>query len=339
MRPCSTSIPSTSVFANTLSAPFACARSRMIVPKRSESTMPTDRRVEAADDHRLVDERHELLHLRRRDDRHVVDPPRLRRRHAALQLLHPLLGARHLDAAALGEDAGSSYWRTESSVSCVISFEWSTGKMKFDACPVEPPGFGSGPLSSRTRSRPAELGEVIGEAVADDAGADHDGARGGRQRGCLSHSADISRSREQHARIAVLEVLDVGAHELRRAVRLARAHRLEQRPVLEHGGPQLAGSGRARASRCAARARSTRRASPRGSWLCVRGRSCGGSAGRASISARVVAPLPGRELVQQLAELVQVRLRRALGREPRGLGLEHGPHLAQPREIAHVDAR
>jgi len=27
----------------------------------------------------------------------------------------------------------SSYWRTLSSVSCVISFEWSTGKMKFEA--------------------------------------------------------------------------------------------------------------------------------------------------------------------------------------------------------------
>ena len=34
-----------------------------------------------------------------------------------------------------------------SSVSKVISFEWSTGKMKFDAWPVDPPGFGSGPLS------------------------------------------------------------------------------------------------------------------------------------------------------------------------------------------------
>ena len=27
----------------------------------------------------------------------------------------------------------ASYWRIESSVSWVISFEWSTGKMKFDA--------------------------------------------------------------------------------------------------------------------------------------------------------------------------------------------------------------
>ena len=47
----------------------------------------------------------------------------------------------------------SLYWRTLSSVSSVISREWSTGKMKFDAWPVEPPGLGSGPLSIRTRLR------------------------------------------------------------------------------------------------------------------------------------------------------------------------------------------
>ena len=39
------------------------------------------------------------------------------------------------------------YWRMLSSVSDVISLEWSTGKMKFEACPVDPPGLGSGPLS------------------------------------------------------------------------------------------------------------------------------------------------------------------------------------------------
>ncbi len=47
----------------------------------------------------------------------------------------------------------SLYWRTESSVRSVISREWSTGKMKFEACPVDPPGFGSGPLSIWTMSR------------------------------------------------------------------------------------------------------------------------------------------------------------------------------------------
>ncbi len=41
MRPRSTSRPLTSVPANTLSAPDSVARSRMIVPARSESTTPT----------------------------------------------------------------------------------------------------------------------------------------------------------------------------------------------------------------------------------------------------------------------------------------------------------
>ena len=47
----------------------------------------------------------------------------------------------------------SLYWRMESSVRSVISREWSTGKMKFDAWPVEPPGLGSAPLSIWTMSR------------------------------------------------------------------------------------------------------------------------------------------------------------------------------------------
>ena len=48
--------------------------------------------------------------------------------------------------------SSSRYWRTLSMVSAVISLEWSTGKMKLEAWPVEPPGLGSGPLSSSTRS-------------------------------------------------------------------------------------------------------------------------------------------------------------------------------------------
>jgi hypothetical protein len=47
----------------------------------------------------------------------------------------------------------SRYWRTLSRVNLVISLEWSTRKMKFDAWPVEPPGLGKGPLSRRTMSR------------------------------------------------------------------------------------------------------------------------------------------------------------------------------------------
>src|SRR5699024_11919277 len=41
----------------------------------------------------------------------------------------------------------------ESTVRSVTSLEWSTGNTKFEAWPVDPPGSGSGPLSSWTMSR------------------------------------------------------------------------------------------------------------------------------------------------------------------------------------------
>ena len=47
----------------------------------------------------------------------------------------------------------SRYCLALSTVKAVISFEWSVRKMKFDACPVEPPGLGSGPFSSSTMFR------------------------------------------------------------------------------------------------------------------------------------------------------------------------------------------
>src|SRR5690625_546338 len=47
----------------------------------------------------------------------------------------------------------SVYWRTESRGRSVISLEWSTGKTKLEAWPVDPPGSGRGPLSTRTMSR------------------------------------------------------------------------------------------------------------------------------------------------------------------------------------------
>ena len=68
----------------------------------------------------------------------------------------------------------STYWRWLSSVRIAISLLWSVGKMKFDACPVEPPGLGSGPLSIRTMSVQPSRAEVPDEAVADDAGPDDD---------------------------------------------------------------------------------------------------------------------------------------------------------------------
>jgi hypothetical protein len=61
------------------------------------------------------------------------------------QLFHALLGAGHLDAAALGEDAHLLVLAHAVEREQVISLEWSSGKMKLEAWPVEPPGLGSGP--------------------------------------------------------------------------------------------------------------------------------------------------------------------------------------------------
>ena len=58
-----------------------------------------------------------------------------------------------------------------------------------------------------------------------------------------------------------------------------------------------------------------------------------------SISARSSRRRRAAELREQLVDLVQIGLRRPLRRQPRGLGLEHRAHLAEPREVAHVDGR
>ena len=50
------------------------------------------------------------------------------------------------------ERSRSRYWFADCTPRRAISLLWSTGKIKFDAWPVEPPGFGSGPLSMRTMS-------------------------------------------------------------------------------------------------------------------------------------------------------------------------------------------
>ena len=76
----------------------------------------------------------------------------------------------------------SWYCSTESRVRSVISREWSVRKMKFDACPVDPPGLGSAALVDLHDVGPAEARQVVHEAVADDAGADDDDLWAGRGR-------------------------------------------------------------------------------------------------------------------------------------------------------------
>ena len=55
----------------------------------------------------------------------------------------------------------------------MISREWSVRKMKFDACPGRASRVGERALVDLHDVAPAEPSQVVDEAVADDAGADH----------------------------------------------------------------------------------------------------------------------------------------------------------------------
>ncbi len=151
-RPPATEMPCTSVPASTVSAPDRCAPSRISVPARSESTTPT---VGKCAPPRMTDSsRYGTSLLTSPGDSSSAGMPH------ALAWLHRLRSScirsrvRATSSPPLCVNTPSSrYCSVLSLVSSNIIFEYSMGKMKLDACPVEPPGFGIGPLSTRTRSR------------------------------------------------------------------------------------------------------------------------------------------------------------------------------------------
>jgi hypothetical protein len=151
-------------------------------PKRVDHADPGC--IEAAQQDALVDERDELLDLGWADERHRLDAPRLRRRHAPAQLLHALLGARDLEPAALDED-----------VELLVLAHAVEGQRGHLAGVVDgidevrrvsgrPARVGQRALVDQDEIAPAEPREVVDEAVADDAGADDDRSGGARQRAC-----------------------------------------------------------------------------------------------------------------------------------------------------------
>src|SRR6476661_5845934 len=150
--PSSVSRPVTSTVGTTVSSPVARARSRMMVPARRESTTPTPGVQKAPMN--WSSSMKGTFSLTKAGGTSSASMPQAR----ALDIRRRSSSIRSsVRAISKPPDSVktpiSLYWRTESSVRSVISREWSTGKMKFDACPVDPPGFGSGPLSSCTMSR------------------------------------------------------------------------------------------------------------------------------------------------------------------------------------------
>ena len=132
MRPCSTSMPSTSTVGTTVSAPLSIADSRMSVPARSESTTPTDG----------VQNAPRILSLSRNGMRAttwsgVTSSDSMPHARADDMRLRSSSIRSSVRATSNPPDSvktpSSLYWRIESRVRSASSREWSTGKMKFDA--------------------------------------------------------------------------------------------------------------------------------------------------------------------------------------------------------------
>jgi hypothetical protein len=152
IAPASTSRPTTSTVGTTVRAPSSSARSRMMVPARRESTTPTDGVQKAP----MIwsASRNGTLSTTSCGVTSCDSIP-----HALAELIRRRSSSIRSSVRATSNPPDSVktpislYCRMLSSVRSVISREWSTGKMKFDAWPVEPPGFGSAPLSIWTMSR------------------------------------------------------------------------------------------------------------------------------------------------------------------------------------------
>ena len=151
IRPSSTSMPVTSVLGDTVRAPLASADSRIIVPARTESTTPTvgvQKPPTMTSGSRKGTLSAISAGVTSCDSMPQARAEAMRRASSCIRS--------SVRATSKPPDSvktpSSLYWRMLSRVRSVISREWSTGKMKFDAWPVEPPGFGRGPLSTWTMS-------------------------------------------------------------------------------------------------------------------------------------------------------------------------------------------
>ena len=137
--------------------------------------------VEAPEDHLLVEVRHELLDVGGRQHRHAVDAPRCAAGDPPRELLHALSRARDLDAARADEHtelqvlADALHGERRHLLRVVDEID------EVRRVPGRAAGIRQRPLVEQQDIPPAQAREVVGEAVADDAAADDDGAGVRRQ--------------------------------------------------------------------------------------------------------------------------------------------------------------
>ena len=152
--------------------------------------------TEATENHIFIDERHELFDLRR-GQQFGLNAPRLRRRHPALELVHPLGCAGHFDAtgvnAAFDVAVLVGALHTEQChLLVVIDREDEVRCMTSRTT-----GVRERALVDEHHVSPAKSGEMAHQAVADDSGANdddlggsgeflvtHGGARFGKAKSC-----------------------------------------------------------------------------------------------------------------------------------------------------------
>ena len=155
----------------------------MIVPARSESTTPTDGRPEGADDLVGVEERHLLGHELPGVTSSASMP------HALADDIRRRSSSIRSSVRATSKPPDSV--KTPISLYCRTRVERQVGDLagvvdredEVRGVPGRAAGVGQRALVDLDDVGPAEPGQVVDEAVADDAGADDDDAGGGGDRG------------------------------------------------------------------------------------------------------------------------------------------------------------
>jgi hypothetical protein len=188
MRPSSTSMPTTSTLGTTVRAPDSIARSRMIVPARSESTTPTPGCQKAPMNwSSSMNGTFSFTNAGSTISASIPHARALDMRRRSSSIRSSVAG--DLEAAGLREDTHLLVLldRVEGEVGDLPGVVGQEDEVR--RVPGRPAGVGQRALVDLDDVGPAEACQVVHEAVADDAGADDDDL-GGAGDGGHVHSFD-----------------------------------------------------------------------------------------------------------------------------------------------------